>query len=116
MCNIGSFRWQDNINPFDKKGAITPAHSLPTNFGKNLDALKTSLKKPPGAPPAPIAPIAPATPTDSSVLQTQQDVRREAAKRRGYLGTLFGGDTGGYRPNNGPSVAGGGQGSSTFGG
>lgn len=110
MCNIGSWKVSDNLNPFNAKGALTPARSLQPR--KNFSDLKESMKKVP-TPPTPIAPIAPATPMDSSVLQTEQDVRRAALRRRGTLATIFGGDTGGF---NGPSVAGGAGGGQTLGG
>ena len=34
---------------------------------------------------------APVTPTNSSVLATQQDMRRESLRRKGYLQTIYGG-------------------------
>ncbi len=55
---------------------------------------------PPPAPainaaPTPVA-APPATATSTEVVQAQNDVRRQALKRRGFSKTVFAGDTGGW--------------------
>ena len=44
--------------------------------------------------PAPVA-SPPVTSTSAEVVQAQQDLRRQALKKRGFSQTIFAGDTGG---------------------
>ena len=49
--------------------------------------------------PAPVA-SPPVTSTSAEVVQAQQDLRRQALKKRGFSQTIFAGDTGGWMPQN----------------
>jgi hypothetical protein len=47
--------------------------------------------------PAP-ATAAPATATSAEVLASQQDIRRDALRRKGFTKTVFAGDNGAWSP------------------
>ena len=42
----------------------------------------------------------PVTPSSADVVQAQQDLRRQALKKKGFAQTYKAGDTGGYYPGN----------------
>lgn len=73
-------------------------------------SLYQDFSKKSGSPAAPLAtptPATPATAATAEVVQAEQDVRRQALKKKGFAATYLAGDDGGYFPGNGtPSPAG----------
>ena len=45
----------------------------------------------------------PVTETSPEVVQAQQDLRRQALKKKGFSQTIFAGDDGGWMPQNNPN-------------
>lgn len=103
---------------FSQNGSLTvwPPHAFAFNIGggkfwnsfgsPTYDPIRQSLfgsNKPapvtPAAVPQPAAPISAAS---AEVVQAQQDLRRQALKKRGFLQTNKAGDTGGWMPGPGP--------------
>lgn len=64
-----------------------------------LKASQKPMEMPAIAIPEPAAPAPPPpSQTSSDVLNSEQDARRQAGKRKGIQSTLLAGNTGGYQP------------------